>query len=1130
MLRSLLSKIMPQPLQRLPEVKDLYSILPRGTEGGKEFARIVDLLLFHDARRSGKTFSLFSDVAGDYHGLDSFEVGRFRQQEQIGYQYKFYPCPLSPKHRRDIEHSLSIAQQRNKALGLKKWRLVTPQDFVESATREDGGDVTWFENLRAKISEFDIEHWGHRNLNLLFLETPLLCLRYYPELVDQGIARKRTIEDTRSRYDKTLTSLYREILFVGIPVYKQETARGIPMQDIYIPLSVLPEPSGDKGRSNRIDPTTLLVPGRRQVILGDPGTGKSTLLRFMALSGSSRPLQQRYKVKRDKRLPLLITLRRYADELKTRENLALLDYAAEVLGADLSLNSIDRDFLEFYLETGQSILLLDGLDELPNPSFKQIVRDRIRTFAEVYPGNTIVVTSRIVGYEDPFRFSAQEFHHFTVAKLETDQIEQFIRDWYRARIDNKAERDRNAKDLVRIVNDSDHSAIHELAENPLLLTIVALVHRIDAVLPDERVVLYQKCTETLLNTWHTWKYRELEVKNRGKVERRNRSRMEAIAYWMQCRSVTAERDSRTVVPYSELHGFLKDYIDSKEHSSELDRDSSDSAHEFLDFIKKRAGLLIEVGDARYSFVHLTFQEYLTSTYLVNTNEVDGAPGMWKALDSVSGNPKWHEVTRLLVAGLRSNESQDYLIEKILHKHKDDRTVTTAQLLGGLLLDGIDAAEQRREEFLARMVAASCVKVALPELRVLLGNIETFIAKQPGTAPVLWKAFEQALELYSATERTAAVLIAALFGTPRKQLENMAALGIPNETHVKIYKKLVLHEDLAISPTFDRLSVRFSALSRWQRVWALRSPSSNLMSAALLSITALHSEELFWKVSFYLQLATLGAGSGPYHDFTRNWLELFFANIPGAYIEAIRGSTKHDVTLRKRLEAWSKLTRLETKFGTQKVNHRLDAKIRELRSQEMEGLDVLRSPRPRFRRHGTSTEAWELIMNGPQYYQILLDQICDVFRLTPKTHWWEVLKRTFIPTLATSQPLINLAELDSAVLARKATRDHSWRIASLLLLDVWHATHAATARPRFETLLQTGGESTSEPVWLASCIWKLAFGQDSQRNRHEVEDLLGQPSIKDLLLGDMLPEPSDKKAEGGKPEGEIDLSWDEDEPS
>jgi hypothetical protein len=107
-------------MSRLPAVKTLYDILPKGTEGGKEFARIIDLLLFYEARRSGKKITIFSDSSGDYYGLDSFEGDSFRKDGTTGYQYKFYPSPLSPKHRNDIVDSLKRTAQKQEKLKLKK--------------------------------------------------------------------------------------------------------------------------------------------------------------------------------------------------------------------------------------------------------------------------------------------------------------------------------------------------------------------------------------------------------------------------------------------------------------------------------------------------------------------------------------------------------------------------------------------------------------------------------------------------------------------------------------------------------------------------------------------------------------------------------------------------------------------------------------------------------------------------------------------------------------------------------------------------------------------------------------------------------------------------------------------------
>jgi len=478
-------------------------------------------------------------------------------------------------------------------------------------------------------------------------------------------------------------------------VYKPEAAKGIPMEHIYIPLTVSPA----TGETFRIDPVLLLAPNTKGVILGDPGSGKSTLLRFLSLSGISKPLQKRYKVKAEKRLPILVILRRYADELKVRQNLSLIDYIQESIQGDFNLKSANLDFFEYYLETGQAILLFDGLDELPDPHFKQVVRDRIITLTTTYPGNTTLITSRIVGYDTPFRFDEKDFKHFSLTRLQLPEIEQFVNDWYRVRIENPREREENVKDLIRILRDPNQVAIRKLAENPLLLTIIALVHRIDAVLPDERVILYQKCTETLLNTWHMWKFRQTEIRNRGRIERRNRLRIEAIANWIHNRSVSVGETERAVVSYQDLKGFLTTHIEKYEKIYDAEYDPEDLADEFLKFVKNRAGLLIEVGDNQYSFVHLTFQEYLTASYITTINEKEGVRGIWENIKNHCHDPRWHEVIRLLIAGLKSDESQQFLVENILSEEEE---ALLFQLLIGLLLDGIQPAEEHSEKILTHL--------------------------------------------------------------------------------------------------------------------------------------------------------------------------------------------------------------------------------------------------------------------------------------------------------------------------------------------------------------------------------------------------------------------------------------------
>jgi hypothetical protein len=610
----------------------------------------------------------------------------------VGYLPYFSSGPLSAEQRIEVETALASAVETMDAR-IKRLVVVTPDDLVSPIPGQEGDAAAWFETLRAKLGKkVALEHWGHTRLLELFRQQPPLCLLYYPELVPDGVARRNAIAETRVKYDEHLDEAYGRIQFVGMSVRTEDAARGVPLESIYIPLRLVPEGTDDTdGSVPRADPLTLLAPGQRHIFLGDPGSGKSTLLKFLALVGRRPDLQQRVKAPPDPdRLPVVVTLRRYADELKANPNRSLIDHIVDAAQGDYNLKAADLQFFEFYLATGRAILCFDGLDELPNPKFKQDVRDRVNSLLTTYPENTCLVTSRIVGYDQEFRFGG-DFRHHKVAALQPADAEQFVRDWYTAREPSRRDREENIRHLTGVLNNPDQTAIRGLARNPLLLTIITLVHRIDSILPDVRVVLYRKCTETLLNTWHTWKHRDAsDPTSRDRAERRNRERIEALAQWMHQQSVGTGLIQRAVVPHAAAVAFLTSHIGKERLAS--GRDPEKMAEQFLAFVRERAGLLMEVGDRQYSFVHLTFQEYLTATYLKRTTEPGGVEALWLAIAPHVRGDRWEETIRLLIAGLESVETRKALLDRLLAQGRKNPSVGVASLLLGCLLDRIEEAE------------------------------------------------------------------------------------------------------------------------------------------------------------------------------------------------------------------------------------------------------------------------------------------------------------------------------------------------------------------------------------------------------------------------------------------------------
>ena len=713
-------------------VPDLFHRWGPGAESGKRFARLVDLLLYQEARREKQPHFIFDDRAGDFHGLDSYRGGRHDPGGTIGYQYKFYASPFDSQHRGEIEASLLKAAAAASKLELRKWVLVSPQDLVSPATRKGGGDVEWFESLRAKHRlEIELEHIGHTKLQGLFQlpEAILLCLHYYPDLVPADLRPlQRTIEDTRQRHDRAFIGRHARITLVGFPALK-DPLDGFPIEQIYVPLSVKPA-SGDQ----EVNPAHLLAPGARSVIVGDPGSGKTTLLKFLALAGIHQPVQAKYKVEPDQeRLPVLVTLRRYVDELeKADRDIPLLDYIASNLRADLSLNSADTKFLERYLENRQAILLFDGLDELADRAYKEKVRDRIKALWQVYPGNTIAITSRLAGYDRPFRFDEADCQHFQVLPLNGERIAQFVAGWYALRYPQDPVQQREGTDsLLEILRDPERGPIRDLAENPLLLTLIALVHRSEAMLPDKRVVLYEKCVELLLHTWHAWQIQGRDAQDPSNTDSRNRRWLEEIANWMQ-ESGTAGKRELAVKPYEDLLAFLAGVVSKDQR---VDHAAAwAEAREFLKFVRERAGLLVESGDRQYSFVHLTFQEYLTASHRITLIQETGLPAQQEALLAWSAEPRWHEVIRLWVASLKLPTRQEEAIQAVLSKPG----AQPALLAGGVLLDSVEGARWCAGDIVRRLLS-ECCQEAGEHVPALLGLLRRWLAKDTGHAGLLWNS-------------------------------------------------------------------------------------------------------------------------------------------------------------------------------------------------------------------------------------------------------------------------------------------------------------------------------------------------------------------------------------------------------